>query len=65
MHGAKDTLVDALESQTLYDLLIAEKIPAVLKVCEGMDHSFDYDLTAEKEWGATFDEAFEFIFKYF
>ncbi|GJJ13184.1 hypothetical protein Clacol_007435 [Clathrus columnatus] len=64
IHGTADTLVDFSESLTLYNLLVARGVPVVLKACEGMEHSFDYDDTAEDKWGSMFDEAFEFVSKY-
>lgn len=64
IHGMADILVDFSESQTLFDLLVSRGTPAVLKACEGEEHSFDYADTAEGKWGAVFNEAFAFVAKH-
>jgi len=33
----------------------------LLKICEGMEHSFDYNEDAEQRWSAVFDESFKFL----
>ncbi|KAF8512859.1 alpha/beta-hydrolase [Hysterangium stoloniferum] len=61
IHGSDDTAVPAKESQSLYDQLHVFGTSAVLKICAGMEHSFDYQPDAEKLWGDIFDEAFTFL----
>jgi len=61
IHGSDDTAVPAKESQSLRDQLQVFGTSTVLKICVGMEHSFDYQQDAEKLWGDIFDEAFTFL----
>ncbi|KAF8532102.1 alpha/beta-hydrolase [Gautieria morchelliformis] len=61
IHGSHDTAVPVEESQSLHRQLQASGIASILKVCTGMEHSFDYQPDAGLLWTSVFDEAFDFI----
>ncbi|KAF8586306.1 alpha/beta-hydrolase [Ramaria rubella] len=61
IHGSQDTAVPLHESCSLHRQLQSEGIVTVLKICDGMEHSFDYEPDAEQRWSVLFDEAFDFL----
>ena len=61
VHGSNDTAVPCQESCDLHTALRSEGIATVLRVCDGMEHSFDYEEDAAARWDAVFDEAFCFL----
>jgi acetyl esterase/lipase len=61
IHGSKDTAVPVEESYNLHEELQSRGIATVLRVCDGMEHSFDYQADAEQRWSTVFDEAFQFL----
>jgi len=64
IHGSEDTAVPVTESHYISNVIQVCGVQAVLKVCEGMEHSFDYEADADKKWSDTFDNAFEFLDRY-
>ena len=61
IHGSEDTAVPAEDSRSLHRQLQSSGKFTTLKVCAGMEHSFDYQSDAEQQWTAVFDEAFSFL----
>lgn len=64
VHGDADTAVLVAESQNLHRLLQHAGVPCELQIVEGKEHSFDYDPTADTEFGepgGLFDQAVEFL----
>lgn len=61
IHGSQDTAVPVEDSCSLHTQLQSNGIVTTLKVCAGMEHSFDYESDAEQRWAIVFDEAFAFL----
>ncbi|KAH9922866.1 alpha/beta-hydrolase [Epithele typhae] len=64
IHGSTDTAVFLDESQRLHGLLENAGVRSTLRVVKDKEHSFDYDPTAEDEFGGPgglFDEAVNFL----
>jgi acetyl esterase/lipase len=61
IHGSQDTAVPVADSYNLHQQLQSNGIFTTLKVCAGMEHSFDYQPDAEQRWSTIFDEAFGFL----
>ncbi|KAI0354880.1 alpha/beta-hydrolase [Trametes cingulata] len=64
VHGSADTAVLVQESENLQSLLRDAGVLAELVVVEGKEHSFDYELDAESEFGGPdglFDRAVSFL----
>lgn len=64
IHGSSDTAVVVNESHNLRSLLKGSGVRAELVVVEGKEHSFDYEPSAEDEFGGPgglFDRAVSFL----
>ncbi|KAI0670870.1 alpha/beta-hydrolase [Trametes maxima] len=64
VHGSADTAVLVRESQNLHSLLREVGAPVELVIVEGKEHSFDYEPSAEGEFGkpgGLFDRAVYFL----
>ena len=64
IHGSADTAVLLAESCNLHRLLQEAGVFSVLEIIEGKEHSFDYDPSAEDEFGGEgglFDRAIGFL----
>lgn len=61
IHGSQDTAVPVEDSRNLHRQLQLNGVVTELKVCPGMEHSFDYQPDAEQQWNIIFEEAFDFL----
>lgn len=61
IHGSQDTAVPIQDSYHLHKQLQSNGIESVMKVCPGMEHTFDYEPDAEQMWSDVFNEAFSFL----
>ncbi|KAI9058266.1 alpha/beta-hydrolase [Trametes sanguinea] len=64
IHGSADTAVLVGESQNLHNLLLGIGTRSELVIVEGKEHSFDYEPTADEEFGqpgGLFDRVAKFI----
>lgn len=64
VHGSADSAVWVRESESMHALLQATGVPVQFKVVVGKEHSFDYEASAEVEFGGAgglFDETMAFL----
>ncbi|KAI0755059.1 alpha/beta-hydrolase [Daedaleopsis nitida] len=64
LHGAADSAVWVRESENLHSLLQSAGVATKLKIVEDKEHSFDYEQSAEQEFGGPgglFEEAVDFL----
>ena len=64
VHGTADTAVLLVESQNFHRLLQDAGVASTLEIVDGKEHSFDYEPSAEAEFGAPgglFDRAMGFL----
>ncbi|TBU44448.1 alpha/beta-hydrolase [Dichomitus squalens] len=64
IHGSADTAVFVRESKAMYARLENAGVRAELKILEGKEHNFDYEASAEQEFGqpgGLFEQAMDFL----